>query len=115
MIKEELEKQIMNKMQERNYSYLCNTTNDKFIVYSFHTPLEDKIKFNLDVIVENNNIYFQFRKMIDRIFEVHSNKIGSFFNDEHFNKFEARFTAVANWCQCYDRNVGFVKGEDDEQ
>lgn len=106
MITKDLEKQIIDKMEERNYNYLLKTTGEKFRVYAFYTPLEDKIKFNVDVIIENNNVYFQFRKMIDGIFEVHSDKISSFFDDEHFDKFEARFTAVANWCQCYDRNIG---------
>lgn len=107
MITKDLEKQIIDKMEERNYNYLFKSTGVKFVDYAFHTPLEDKVKFCVDVIVrEENDVTFKFRKSIDVIFTVTSDEIGSLFDDEHFNKFESRFLAVANWCQCYDRNIG---------
>lgn len=91
---EKLEKQILSKMEERGYVCLSQTTTNERIIYTFHIA-QSKTDFIVDVIVEDDKVYFQFKTLIAKIFQISSDKIGCFFDDEHFNKIEEKFSPVA--------------------
>lgn len=107
-MKEELKKRIIDKMDARGYTYLSEVTSRDKEVLHFATPIDDLVRFNVDVIVDNQErVEYKFSKIVDAIYVVESPTFSPFFIDEYFNKNEARFLGIASWCQTYDKNNRF--------
>ena len=104
----ELKKRIIDKMIDRSYIYLSEIIlKDKEILH-FGTPLEDKVRFNVNVIVDDQErVEYKFSKIVDAIYVVESPTFSPFFVNEYFDKNEARFLGIASWCQTYDKNNRF--------
>ena len=104
----ELRTKIIDKMADRDYIYLGESVlKDKEILY-FSTPIDDVVRFNVDVIVDNQErVEYRFSKIVDAIYEVESPTFSPFFVNEYFDKNEARFLGIASWCQTYDKNNHF--------
>lgn len=104
----ELETKIINKMQDREYIYMSKSIlKDKEVLY-FCTPVDDVVRFNVDVIVDNQErVEYRFTKIVDAIYKLESPTFSPFFINEYFDKNEARFLGIASWCQTYDKNNHF--------
>lgn len=90
----ELIKQIKDKMHERNYC-LYATSGDETILY-YGTPVEEKPPIACEVYIKSkDDVEFKFRYLTKNITILTTENIGSFFNDEHFNKFECNFWNLA--------------------
>ena len=90
----ELIKQIKDKMHERNY-WLYATSGDETILY-YEQPIEEKPHFACEVYIKGKyNVEFKFRYLTKNATLLTTENIGSFFNDEHFNKFEVAFWNLA--------------------
>lgn len=101
--KKELKTKITDKMIERYYIYIGESTLQDKEVLHFASPLGDVVRFNVDVIVDNQErVEYKFSKIVDAIYVVESPTFSSFFINEYFNKNEARFWSIASWCQGYD-------------
>lgn len=92
---EDIIKKIKEKMKERNY-YLLATNAQETILY-FCIPFDEKPRFSCEVYIDKNEyVEFKFEYITKKLFILCSNNIGSFFDDEHFNKFESEFFVLAN-------------------
>ena len=101
----ELETKIINKMQDREYIYMSKIILKDKEVLHFSTLLEDVVKFNVDVVVDNQErVEYKFSKIVDAIYILESPTFSPFFINEYFDKNEARFLGIANWCQIYNKN-----------
>lgn len=107
-MKEELKKKITDKMDARGYIYLSEIILKDKEVLHFTTPLDDVVRFNVDVIVDDQErVEYKFSKIVDAIYVVESPTFSPFFVNEYFDKNEARFLGIASWCQTYDKNNRF--------
>ena len=105
---EELKKRIIDKMDARGYIYLSETISRDREVLNFATPIEDVVRFNVNVIVDDQErVKYRFSKIVDAIYVVESPTFSLFFVNKYFNKNEARFLGIASWCQTYDKNNRF--------
>lgn len=107
-MREELKQKIIDKMTEREYIYLSEAIlRDKEILH-FATPVNDVVRFNVDVIVDDQEtVKYRFAKIVDAIYQATSPTFSPFFVNEYFDKNEARFLGIASWCQIYDKNNHF--------
>lgn len=81
-------------MHERNY-WPYATNGDETILY-YGTPIEEKPHFACEVYIKGKeNVEFKFRYLTKNTTILTTENIGSFFNDEHFNKFECNFWNLA--------------------
>ena len=83
---------IIDIMTERKYTLVVCTGEDEF---HFHTPLDEKPPIICDVRTRGDYVEFNFRYVTKRCFSLESGWIGSFYDDEHFNKFEGWFWGLA--------------------
>ena len=105
---DELKKRIIDKMDARRYIYLSETILKDREVLHFATPIDDVVKFNVDVIVDDQErVEYRFSKIVDAIYEVESPTFSPFFVNEYFDRNEARFLGIASWCQTYNKNNRF--------
>ena len=106
--KKELKTKIIDKMVERAYVHIGESILRDREVLHFTTPVDDVVKFNVDVIVDNQErVEYRFSKIVDAIYVVESPTFSPFFVNEYFDKNVARFLGIADWCQTYDRNNCF--------
>lgn len=104
----ELETKIISKMQDREYTHMGKTILKDKEVLHFCTPIADVVRFNVDVIVDDQErVEYRFSKIVDAIYELESPTFSPFFVNEYFDKNEARFLGIASWCQTYDKNNRF--------
>lgn len=92
-MEKELKEKILKVMQERNYRLIATTNED---LLHFSTPIEERPVIHCDVYVSKfNSIDFEFKYITKNTFVLTSNKIGCFFNNETFGKFENMFYSKA--------------------
>ena len=104
----ELETKIISKMQDREYIYMNKAILKDKEVLHFATSIDDVVRFNVDVIVDNQErVEYRFSKIVDAIYELESPTFSPFFVNEYFDKNEARFLGIASWWQTYDKNNHF--------
>lgn len=90
----ELIENINIRMNERKY-ILHSTNGDKSVLH-YSTPIGEKPNICCDVFIkENHDIEFKFRYLTKRCVMLTTDKIGCFFDDNHFNKFEVDFWNLA--------------------
>ena len=95
----ELINKIKNVMQERDYWLHSTSGNNK--VFHFCTPIKEKPNLCCDVFIsENDYVEFKFRYLTKRCVILTTDNIGSFFDEEHFHKFETDFWSLA--CVLYE-------------
>lgn len=85
----DLIKEIMTK---RNYHLYATSGDNKILHYG--TPAGETPHICCDVFI-NNYVEFKFRYLTKRCITLSTEHIGSFFDDEHFNKFEVEFWNLA--------------------
>lgn len=92
---------IEDKMKERDYTLWASSDN---ILY-FVTPVDEKPSYCCDVKIEkDNNVSFKLRYVTKKGFELCSDWIGCFFDDNHFKKFEDNFWQLARFLYNYEEN-----------
>lgn len=90
----ELINKIKNTMQERDYWLYA--TNGNNTVFYFNTPVEELPQYSCEVYIQNeNDVQFKFKYITKRCIILSTDNIGSFFDDEHFKKFEGEFWRLA--------------------
>lgn len=96
-----MKEKIVEVMKERNYELRATSGEDTF---HFHTPLGENPPLICDVLIRSEeSIEFKFRYVTEKCFELSSRWIGSFFDDEHFNKFEIWFWNLATVLYNYEK------------
>lgn len=89
----ELKEKILKVMKERNY-YLIATTNENTLHFS--TPIGERPVIHCDVYVSKfDSVDFEFKYITKNTFMLTSNRIGCFFDNNIFGKFENMFYSMA--------------------
>ena len=91
-------KEIMTK---RNYHLYATSGDNKILHYG--TPVEEKPHICCDVFI-NNYVEFKFRYITKKCIMLTTDNIGSFFDDNHFNKFEVDFWNLATALYNFEYN-----------
>lgn len=85
---------VKEKMKERNYWLYATSADDRILHYG--TPIEENPHFACEVYVyEKDKVDFKFRYLTKQATILTTERIGDFFNDEHFSKFEHNFWNLA--------------------
>lgn len=96
---------IEEKMKERDY-WLYATSNEGKVLH-FGTPPTEKPNFSCEIYVgENENVTFKFRYITKKLSILTTGEIGSFFDDNQFNKFEVDFWNLASVLYDYENKSG---------
>lgn len=89
-----MKQEIQEKMKIRRYR-LVATSNENEILH-FATPIGEKPSFSCDVYInKDKSVEFSFKYITKKCSILTTGRIGSFFDDKHFNKFEADFHFLA--------------------
>lgn len=81
-------------MNERNYILHSTSGDNRLLCYM--SPIGEKPNICCDIIInENKYVEFQFKYLTRKCVILTTSKIGSFFDNNHFNKFEVDFWNLA--------------------
>lgn len=100
-IKEIIQK-VKDVMKERDY-WLHSTNGDETTLH-YMTPFEEKPNFTCDVyIISDKDVEFRFRYLTKTCIILTTDLIGSFFDENHFHKFEVNFWNAATVLYNYEK------------
>lgn len=93
-------KRIEEKMKERDY--WLHSSNGNNTVLHYLTPVGENPCLCCDVFIKGDDVEFKFRYLTKRCVILTTDNIGSFFDDEHFKKFEVDFWNLATVLYNYE-------------
>ena len=83
----DLIKKIKSKMEERNYTLVATSGENKVLHYS--TPFGETPNFNCEIHIKaENDVQFKFKYVTEKCLILSTDLISGFFDDERFKRFE---------------------------